>query len=800
MINKPVNAFPYNVCVNANKPFNIGYELPHSTKIDGAYISIKNLQGDEIWSDYKNLDGVSSISSVVPMTIDTNGEDELSWNSFYWSSLDEGSYSVKTADKPTITSDDGDSQICLMPNASTIEEFKSRAKNMYVEHIGSAKGDSGYVYVIDGDNRNVVMPEMEFLFEHYNEWAVGVHFEWNDVQLSYSSFTTLDEAKEYKKNSEYVMCCVCAPSEEILVWAQNNKSAINSEEFVLKLTDGKGDISFFGVIDNYLYNDDCTYVYDPGGGNKIDDGIDYMIFFLQKCTSYNNVKKVPLYFQYYKHANGVPYLLGESLGDMAVIESIEICSVFSSPVSDGDYLMLNSQPKIILNSKINEGRCYINIEPSLTENELNSIYSLQNLGFFKTSPNNANTTQNFYFRYKSAPTLSVVNASEPDILSEGNYEEVIVEPVKQVNDVKCEFGISYESQHKLNYFYLYLMGYDVSINEWNLLSSSEMLNKATDTHIFDGLMDGNEYAVYCVCYDIDGDEWQSDEYRFVVSNAGETSDKIDSDFNHESMVVEISIQKLIPIYKNLHIDFYKEEVNAAIKPQLLKYAGGGYCKTGGENDTVNGVAIFNVLRDYNVRNNTEYQYYAKISYDGRNYDDDGNKILDDATSGTAWFKIPDTIITDFAGTSVMGLSERYDNVYEITNEFKILYQRESHEDTINYELSRDYADTVGKYSYEIRGSQNYKTGECTGLLGYCLNGDYIEPALLSDKWQRFVNGDGIKLYRGLNGETLIISIESTKIAKPTYANVRRVSAVTFTFREIADANNYVVYETELVEG
>jgi hypothetical protein len=779
MINKPVNAYPYNVCVNANESFNIEYELPNNSSINGAYMSIKDLQGKELWSDYQLLNGETIVHSSVPSNINTNGEDELSWNSFYWSGIEAGTYSATMLD----VGEDG--QISVIPSSNESYRFIS------IETMHPKKYNG---FNLEDKHGNRLYSEVQ------NNFIFGMDLsDYYDGKV-YEKYSSLTKSEADELIQSGCSCyCLREPTSEVRSYLENNKNSIKSPDFdfAICVNGLDGNTIFFGKISGYI-NLQLSEPVVGKGGSRGYSNVDYVAFIIEKSAnwgwgSYESRSLTNV-------GGTTSNLYKYEVGKFPLISSISILWDFSLPCVANDYLYLNGKYRNIQSSTLNVGKCVITVEPGLAEEEINSLQPYQNLGFFKTTPENANTTQNFYFRYKSPPALSIVSTSEISTLSDGETEDTIVESTKQVNDVKCEFGIIYESQYKLNYFQLYLMGYDTTTNEWNLLSSSEMLNKATYTHTFDGLMDGNEYAVYCVCYDIDGDEWQSDEYRFVVSNPGETSNKIDSNFNQESMAVEISIQKLIHIYKNLHIDFYKEEMNTAIKPQLLKYAGGGYCKTCGENDAVNGLAIFDVFRDYNVRNNTEYQYYAKISYTGRNYDDDGNELLDDATSGTVWFKIPDTISTDFAGTSVMELSERYDNVYEITNEFKILYKRESHEDTINYELSRDYADTVGKYSYEIRGSQNYKTGECTGLLGHCLNGDYIEPALLSDKWQRFVNGDGIKLYRGLNGETLIISIESTKIAKPTYANARRVSDVTFTFREIADANNYVVYETELVEG
>lgn len=777
MINKPVNAYPYNVCVNANESFNIEYELPNNASIDGAYVSIKDLQGKELWSDYQVFNGETVVNSSVPSSINTNGEDELSWNSFYWSGMGAETYSA------TMLNVDEDGQINVIPSSNEGYGFISIETMHPKEYNGfGLKDKQGNRLYSDVQNNFIFGMDLS---DYYD----------GSVYEEYSSLTK-SEADELIRSG--CSCyCLRRPTSEVCSYLENNKDSIKSRDFAICVKGLDGNPIFFGKISGYIY----LQLLEPAvgrGGSREYSNVGYVAFIIEKSAnwgwgSYESRSLTSV-------GGTTSDLYKYEVGKFPLISSISILLDFSLPCVANDYLYLNGKYRNILSSTLNVGKCVITVEPGLAEEEINSLYPYQNLGFFKTTPENANTTQNFYFRYKSPPALSIVNTSEISTLSDGETEDTIVESTKQVNDVKCEFGISYESQHKLNYFYLYLMGYDATTNEWNLLSSSEMLNKATYTHTFDGLMDGNEYAVYCVCYDIDGDEWQSDEYRFVVSNPGETSNKIDAGFNSESIAVELSIQKLLPVYKNLHIDLYKKEVNAAITPQLLKYAGGGYCKTGGENDITNGATIFDTIRDYNVRNNTEYQYYAKFSYVGRNYDDTGNELVDDSTSGTLWVEIPKTVSTDFVGTSIIGLSEKYDNVYEIANEFKILYQREPHEDVINYALSREYGDTIGKYSYEIRGNQNYKTGECTGLLGQCLSGDYIEPALLSDKWQRFVDSDEIKLYRGMNGETLIISIDSTRIAKPTYANARRVSDVTFTFREIADANNYVVYETELVEG
>lgn len=764
MINKPVNAYPYNVCVRAGEPFDIRCELPSNTTIDGAFVSIKTLEGVERWSSYLKLNNDNVITTSVINDLNTDKNSELCWSSFYWDNLDKENYSALISKIDKVSG-----EIRLVPKASNEKVFYSDYKVSecrYNKHIIKYGDLTGYKNVC-----NVFSSETPVIY-------------WGDVNPDYSSLTPEEEAKTmgYSDCKEYT-CCLINPTDNLLECLKECKNTLGSESIAIAAKDTEGDLVFYSEIENFVYfNGDHNINYLAiFGSNGAEWGLtrEGMIDGGTQGISHNGCwhDQVPC-------------------GKFFLTNTIEIVSGFSSPCDKDDILLVNMEQKHIVGVEKKGAEYLITTEPTLNK-EINNLYPYQSLGFFKTNPENWNVSQSFYFRYKSPPALSIVNTSEIVTLSDESPEGIIVTSTKQINNVKCEFGISYESQYKLNYFYLYLMEYDEVSREWCLLSSSEMLNSPTATHTFDGLMDDHNYAVYCVCYDIDGDEWESEKYNFTVSNPPTVSDKISAEFNRESMTVDVSLTNILPLYKNINISLYKTEIGASIKPSLLKYSGGGYCKTGGESygeyEPIDGFVTFNTIRDYNIRNNVDYKYYVMLSYDGVNYD------TDEPLSGVVWFEIPNVINTDFAGSSIIGLKQISDNNYEITDDFKIIYTREAHEEAMEYSISRNYADTVGEYSYEIKGSQNYKSGECRGLLGECIHGEYVEPALLPDKWQKFVDSDDIKIYRGINGETMAISIEATRIAKPSYANTKRVSDVTFSFREIADINNYVVCETKLVE-
>lgn len=117
---------------------------------------------------------------------------------------------------------------------------------------------------------------------------------------------------------------------------------------------------------------------------------------------------------------------------------------------------------------------------------------------------------------------------------------------------------------------------------------------------------------------------------------------------------------------------------------------------------------------------------------------------------------------------------------------------------LSNEMSREYMNSFGKYPKELKGQQNYISGQCSGLLGNEKDGIYVEPRGIKDSWNNFINDETTKLYRGLDGETMIISIETSRIKPLYYPNVGLVNEVHMTFKEIAPTSQYAIFTTEKI--
>jgi len=384
-----------------------------------------------------------------------------------------------------------------------------------------------------------------------------------------------------------------------------------------------------------------------------------------------------------------------------------------------------------------------------------------------------NTTPTYYFRAKTPPDISVNDYSQFEIDDDINY----------LRDIQCKFGLNYSSLDiKLNYYYLYLYVLNPKSHKWEIKERSPMLYNTEDTYEFKGLANGQEYKVYAVCTDSDGDEWTTDEIEFAVETLLITSGIL-ANFNKKNATIELFLKELLSIYtKYVHLEFYrvlKKDINAV---KNLEYAGEAIGKIGE-------LTICNKWNDYNIKNNSYYDYYIRVNYTGKQSDED---------KGVDIYHVNSDIYTNFEGTSILSLEKTSNDKLAIKYSFNLLYHFDSNMNELTYEISRDYINSFSKYPKELKGHQNYITSSCSGLLGSENNGIYEEPKDMRAAWSNFVNDDSIKLYRGLDGETMIISIETSKIKPYNYPSVGLVNEVHFTFKEIASADTYAIFTTEIV--
>lgn len=381
---------------------------------------------------------------------------------------------------------------------------------------------------------------------------------------------------------------------------------------------------------------------------------------------------------------------------------------------------------------------------------------------------NFNITPTYYYRCKNAPTVNITSQS----LNIGETENT-------VKDFNCSFGVNYTStDNTLNYFRLTLLAFDNDEFIWKTVDTSPILYNTEESYEFVGLKNGTKYKVSGSCVDNDGDWWDTDEVEFDVNVELMEMSPNSGDFNSESATIDVNLDDILEKYSSVSVKMYKQ-LKSDNNSRLMRYVGGGQPK-------LDNAVLFNKIKDYNVQNNQSYNYYLRASY----IDNEGT------TQGMDFYYIPSDIVVNFNGTYIMGLEKSNSSQLNIVNIFSILFKFDNSLSDITNEISREYMNTFGKYPKELKGNQNYISGNCSGLLGSEINHDYIEPKGIREAWKNFVNDDNIKLYRGLEGETIIISIDSSKITPHYFPNNGLVNEISFSFKQIASTDKFAIFETE----
>jgi hypothetical protein len=307
-----------------------------------------------------------------------------------------------------------------------------------------------------------------------------------------------------------------------------------------------------------------------------------------------------------------------------------------------------------------------------------------------------------------------------------------------------------------------------------------MLYSTEDTYEFSGFFHDQKYKISAICVDKDGDEWNVDGVEFVVDNPAIATYTIPTIFNRKTTTIDISLDNLLAAYQNATFEFYRALKNDVGEPIKLEYAGGGLSKT-------NGAIGYNKWIDYNIRNDSYYDYYIRVEYTGKDSDTD---------QGIDFILVATDVHVDFEGTSILGIEKNSDTKLNILNSFNLFLHIDSSMSELKNEISREYINTFSRYPKELKGHQNYISGSCSGLLGSECNGIYEEARGIRNSWNKFVNDDSIKLYRGLDGETMVISIDSSRVKPFYYPNVGLVNEVYITFKEIASASHLTIFRTE----
>lgn len=415
----------------------------------------------------------------------------------------------------------------------------------------------------------------------------------------------------------------------------------------------------------------------------------------------------------------------------------------------------------VVSSTISDKIISLKTEPVIQDN-----YSAGDiLYYYPNGDDYTNVSPDYYFRCKNEPIISITSP--------------IIDGV--ITDIKGDFGIEYtlndgDGLAPFNYFQLFFYGLNDE-GKWMPIEKSPKLFDKNSTYCFNRFDNNRKYKVCAMCVDNDGDEWVSDEIIFKAEYQVNYDYSINNKyifFDNECYIVNINLETILMSYSNPIWEVYKIESGAIV----VDFAGKN-----------SGLFEYTKFKDYNIRNNVDYTYFVRIEYDGK-LDEYSNS---NEVSGVEILCIGN-IFTDFDGTCIIGLRKNPNGTYEIDGIFNLEYYFENNMSEITQELSRSYIGGFDKFQKELKGSTNYIKGSAVGLLGNNANDEYFEPDKIRDKWLNFVNDDTLKMYKGFDGETILISISSSKI-KPRYFNDSGlVNEVSISWQQTGTLENTAIFE------
>lgn len=204
------------------------------------------------------------------------------------------------------------------------------------------------------------------------------------------------------------------------------------------------------------------------------------------------------------------------------------------------------------------------------------------------------------------------------------------------------------------------------------------------------------------------------------------------------------------------------------------------------------------LKDYNVRNNSNYLY--RIS---------------PLTANTVQTTLENSIITKWDSYTLSPIiktaeTDRYEIVkdeYDIPIIWN--FQLNCSESDITLNQDKTMFTTFAKKPKVAIGALNYCTGSFSCLLGNTLYNDcYYEPTVILDKWNKMIETNHLYLFKNVKGDSMVIYIESG--AKRKYMNealnyyistfdgvpaiTDRPTTIDFSYVEIMDSKNIQIYE------
>ena len=565
----------------------------------------------------------------------------------------------------------------------------------------------------------------------------------------------------------------------------DNGVQINNKKYYLAQYTTEIDISLKDpqdyITNHVVYEKDLK----SGGIMKI-VGLDDEEFYIS-FISYDAVEGAGGYDRIYIIISDPEYKIFNYLDSLGYIGRDKLKFVFYAP-SDGGY----ARGQLISLSEENESgfKDYYLIENVTydTEDELIELQIFPPLvntvseeTIVNIYPNaNYNISPDYYFRCKAEPTISIKSTS--DIKEDTETTDLGNITKNKLYDIESDFKVEFtpgENCTDMNYYQLHY--YIKSDNDdYVLVEKSNKLFPNDVGYSYKGFVDSGSYKVVAICVDNDGDEW-TEELCFDVSYDIKNSKNIVNyvSFNDDDYSIKVNIENMISE------SFGKENDNVSVLPYSFKIykQRSGYLFA----DYVGECSSWSPkLADHNIQNDMNYTYFLKAT---KNDESDSLGIEGIYNIGE--------ITPVFVGSCIMGLKKTSNNTYQVAKVFHLNYHFNDcmHEST--QELIRDYSGTFGKYQQEIKGSVNYLTGVAEGLLGYEVDGGYAEPNNIKNDWLEFINDDSLKLYKGMDGNTMLVSITTSKIKPRYYEEYGLVNEVNISYKQIGDTNNIAIYDLEV---
>ena len=426
------------------------------------------------------------------------------------------------------------------------------------------------------------------------------------------------------------------------------------------------------------------------------------------------------------------------------------------------------------------GRIECRVYPEFKCNFFNNDATDNTVNIF-FDPKCWNISPDYYFRCKAEPTILINSTSKikevPETTDLGDITK------NKLYDIESDFKVTFkpgENCTDMNYYQLhYYIKSDK--DDYVLVEKSNKLFPDDAGYSFKGFVDGGSYKVVAICVDNDGDEWTEElcfDVSYDIKNSGNIINCVR--FNEDDYSIKVNIESLISKYpdaENIDSDLpYSFKIYKQRKGYLFAdYV--GECSSWSPK-----------LADHNIQNDMNYTYFLKVA---KKVEDDSSDLDIEGIYNIG------EITPVFVGSCIMGLKKTSNNTYQVAKVFHLNYHFNDCMHESAQELIRDYSGTFGKYQQEIKGSVNYLTGVAEGLLGYEVDGGYAEPNNIKNDWLEFINDDSLKLYKGMDGNTMLVSITTSKIKPRYYEEYGLVNEVNISYKQIGDTNNIAIYDLEV---